>query len=229
MEKGGLDRLTVHCSWPWLMTAGHILSILAERKMSHFNSQRVAKLFLKGAILSWRRQTHVIDGFSSSWVACAYWASVETLRSPIIFPSPLRRNSKLNLRLYCPATGMRSRYFCMPRCLEHVNTSEFRQCRQRNPTSTQKRPVSTYQSDVARGYLYSCTSYILYLWSPAVKPNNRSRHDMNVQKKTKSANLTTLWFLCILCSYTKIFPRTLFGTYRNIYGIWCLLGRASLW
>jgi hypothetical protein len=119
-----------------------------------------------------------------------------TLRSPVIFPSPLRRNTKLSLRLYCPATGMRSRYFCMPRYIEHVNTPEFRQCRQRNPTSIQKRQVATYQSDVARGYLHSCTSCVLYLWSPAVKTNNRSRHDMNLNKR-KSDNLITLWFLCI--------------------------------
>lgn len=150
----------VHCFWPWLMTAGHILSIWAERKMSHFNFQRVAKLFLKGAILSWR-QTNVVRGFSGSWVACACWASVESLRSHIIFPSPLRRNSKLSLSIHCPVTGMRSRYFCVPRSLEHVNTLEFRQCRQHNPTSIQKRQVSTYQSDVTHGYLYSCTSYVL--------------------------------------------------------------------
>ena len=108
---------------------------------------------------------------------------MQKLQSPTIFPSPLRRNNKLSLRLYCPAKGIRSRHFCTPRRLEHVNRPEFRHCRQRNPTSIQKRQVSTYQSDVARGYLYSCTSYVLNLWSPAVKPNNRSRHDMNLQTK----------------------------------------------
>ena len=152
----------VNCSWPWLMTAGHILSIWADRKMSHFNFQRVATPFLKTAILSWRRQTHVVGGFSGRWDAYACWASVETLKvtHSISVSTDKKEQIKPSSILSCYKNMIQTfLHVTLPRIRKHTGT----QGRQRNLTNTQKRHVSTYVSDVAPGYLYSCTSYVLYL------------------------------------------------------------------